>query len=367
MKIAIVHDWLNTFTGAEKVLEQIAILYPNSDLFTIVDFLDANKILHVKNVYTSFIQKFPLVKKYYRYCLPLMPYAISKFNVSEYDLIISSSHAVAKGIVTRQDQLHICYIHTPIRYAWDLREQYLQESNYKGLKRSTTNIILNAIKKWDYDNNKNINYFISNSEYIRKRVNKCYDRDAYVIYPPVDIGSFVLSDKKEDYYLTASRFVPYKKINLIVEAFSQMPEKKLIVIGDGPDYKKINRLSRDNVSLVGFLEKQKMIEYMQKAKAFVFAAEEDFGILPVEVQACGTPIIAYGKGGVLETVINGKTGIFFKEQSVKSLIDAVHNYEQNNYSFDAKVIRQNAERFSLERFNKEFSEFVNLKFNNFYN
>jgi len=367
IKIAIIHDWLNTFTGAEKVLEQIVHLFPNADLFTVVDFLGAKKILNINKVKTSFIQHIPFARKYYRQYLPLMPYAVGKFNLSDYDLILSSSHAVAKGVKTHERQLHICYIHTPIRYAWDLRTQYLLEANYKGLKKILANYILDKIRVWDYNNSSGVDYFISNSKYIRSRVKRCYGRDSHVIYPPVDIDSFKLTEKKEDYFLTASRFVPYKKVNLIVEAFTKIPNKRLLVIGDGPDAEKIKKIAGNNVIFKGFLEQNKLIEYMQNAKAFIFAAEEDFGIMPVEVQACGTPVIAYGKGGALETVINGQTGLLFSEQTIESLVDAIDRLELQYTQFDPQIIRQNAERFSIEIFRKKYFNFVKTNHERSYN
>jgi len=353
--------------GAEGVLKEIATLFPNSNLFTIVDFLYAKKYFNVNQVYPSFIQRLPFSNKYRRNYFPLMPYAISKFNLSKYDLILSSSNSVAKGIRTRKNQLHICYCHTPMRYAWDLRSQYFDETDFTGIKKKVANFILDKIQVWDYNNCESINYFISNSNYIQKRIKNCYNRDSIVIYPPVDIESFTFVKEKEDYYLAASRMVPYKKINLIVESFSRMPNKKLIVIGEGPDFEKISRLAGDNVRLMGFVKKQKMIEYMQKAKAFLFASEEDFGIMPVEAQACGTPVIAYGKGGSLETIVDGETGQFFKEQSVVSLVDAIDRFEKKRTNFDPRVIRQNAERFSIEKFRKEYTDFVNTKYAEFYN
>ena len=366
MKVALIHDWLYTFAGAEGVLKEIATLFPNSSLFTTVDFLNAKKYFNVNQVYPSFIQMLPFSKEYRRNYLPLMPFAISKFNLSKYDIILSSSNAIAKGVKTRKNQLHICYCHTPMRYAWDLRSQYFNEADIKGLKKRAADFILDKIKGWDYDNSQSVDYFIANSKFIRDRVKNCYGRDAVVINPPVDVESFSLVQEKEDYYLAASRFVPYKKINLIVAAFTKMPDKKLVVIGDGPDFEKTKKLATKNIELLGFVGKEKLIKYMQKAKAFVFAAEEDFGILPVEAQACGTPVIAYGKGGALETVIDGRTGLYFNEQSIESLTGAVDRFEKGSGRFDPKIIRKNAERFSIERFCKEYKSFVEEKYMEFY-
>ncbi|MEF3279929.1 MAG: glycosyltransferase family 4 protein [Elusimicrobiota bacterium] len=359
MKIAIVHDWLVTYAGAERVLEQIVDIYPDADLFSLIDFLPENKRFFIKNkkVKTSFIQYMPFAKTKYRSYLPLFPTAVESFDLSEYDLVISSSHCVAKGAKVPENALSICYFHTPVRYVWDMREQYLIESNLdRGIKRIVADFILDYIKRWDIKTINNFKYYIANSNYIKQRILNNYKRESFVIYPPVDIEKFKLCDKKEDYYLTASRMVPYKKIDLIVKAFSNMPDKKLVVIGDGPDFDKVKKVASKNIELLGWQEDNVLKDYLSKAKAFIFAAEEDFGILPVEAQACGTPVIAYGKGGALETVVEMVSGIFFNEQSVVSIINAVNRFEK--MSFNYKKIRENAERFSIERFKKEFKEFV---------
>lgn len=246
-----------------------------------------------------------------------------------------------------------------MRYAWDLHHQYLKEANLdRGIKGLIAKVILHYIRIWDLTTANRVNHFVTLSNYIAKRIKKVYGRDSVVIYPPVDLEKFHIGNKRENFFLTASRIVPYKKIDLIVEAFSKIPDKKLIVIGDGPDFEKIKKKARKNVELLGYQKDEVLKEYLQKAQAFVFAAEEDFGILPVEAQACGTPVIAYGRGGALETVIENKTGIFFNEQTVESLIEAVNVFEKNQDKFDLNEIRKNAERFSKERFKREFKEFV---------
>ncbi|MFB4159247.1 glycosyltransferase family 4 protein [Geomicrobium sp. JSM 1781026] len=367
MKVAIVHDWLTTYAGSEKVVEQLLRIYPNADLFSIVDFLDDSQRSFIMNkpVNTTFIQKLPLAKRRYRNYLPLMPIAIEQLDVSTYDLIISSSHAVAKGIITGPDQLHISYVHSPIRYAWDLQHQYFKDANLNtGLKGIIAKIMMHYMRMWDYRTSNGVDYFISNSFFIGKRINKVYGRESTVIYPPVDVSSFSFYIPKEDFYLTASRMVPYKKMDLIVKAFSNMPDKKLIVIGDGPDFNKIKETAASNIELLGYQSFEKLISYMQRAKGFVFAAEEDFGITPVESQACGTPVIAYGKGGALETVKNTKelkTGIFFYKQDVESIKNAVIEFESQ--SFDYLKIRDHALNFSPDIFKSKFKEFVLEKYN----
>ncbi|KHE67414.1 glycosyltransferase family 4 protein [Halobacillus sp. BBL2006] len=372
MKVAIIHDWLVTYAGAEKVLEEILNVFPEADVFSIVDFIEEDKRQFLKNktVNTSFIQKLPFSKKKYRNYLPIMPHAVEQLDVSHYDVIISSSHAVAKGVITGPDQLHISYVHSPIRYAWDLQHQYLRETGLdKGFKGFLTRLILHKIRNWDYRTSNGVDYFLSNSNFISRRIWKVYRRDATTIYPPVDVSSFSLHQKKKEFYLTASRMVPYKKMDVIAKAFSQMPEKELVVIGDGPDFQKIKSNSNVNVRLLGYQDSETLVEYMQNAKAFVFAAEEDFGITPVEAQACGTPIIAYGKGGSKETVrgygeAESPTGVFFNEQTPESIIEAIKHFEDVKENILPNYCRKNAERFDPENFKKELREFVEEKYIN---
>ena len=369
MKIAIVHDWLVVYAGAERVLEQILQLFPDADLFSIIDFLPVQQraFLHNRKVTTSFIQNVPYARTKYRAYLALMPIAVEQFDLSGYDVVISSSYAVAKGVLTGPDQVHISYVHSPIRYAWDMQHQYLQESNFGSLKSWIAKIILHYIRQWDYRTANGVDDFIANSHFIARRIKKVYGRESTVIYPPVDISAFTFSDTKGDYYLTASRLVPYKKIDLIVEAFSAMPDKQLVVIGDGPDYGKIAAKAADNIHLLGYQSSDSLKSHMQKARAFVFAAEEDFGIIPVEAQACGTPVIAFGKGGVLETVLGATvdhpTGVFFEAQTVESIVNAVHRFENIESKMQPALCRDNAMRFSVSRFRYEFSTHVKLTLN----
>ena len=366
MKVAVVCDWLVTYAGAEKVLEQILRIFPEADLFAVVDFIPEGQrdfILN-KSVTTTFIQKMPKAEKKYRNYLPFMPIAIEQLDVSGYDVIISSSHCVAKGILTGPDQIHISYVHSPIRYAWDLQHQYLRESGLtKGFKSKIARMILHYMRIWDARTANGVDYFIANSHFIARRIWKCYRRKAKVIYPPVDVGKFVPMNQKEDFYLTASRMVPYKKMDLIVEAFSKMPEKKLVVIGKGPDFEKIKKSAAPNVQMLGYQPDEVLKDYMQRAKAFVFAAEEDFGIIPVEAQACGTPVIAFGKGGSLETVVEygekeNPTGVFFEEQTVSSLINAVKRFEEVRDYISPENCRKNAEKFSVSTFRENMEQYI---------
>ncbi|MCB1084713.1 MAG: glycosyltransferase family 4 protein [Chlamydiia bacterium] len=358
MRVALVHDWLTTVAGAEKVLKSLAQAFP-SDLFTLVK--DPKKLtgtpFETLEIKTSFIQKLPFAKAKYRSYLPLFPLAIEQFDLSGYDLVISSSHSIAKGVLTHADQIHICYCHTPMRYAWDLYQQYLRESKLKsGVKGVLAKCFLHYLRMWDAHSSSRVNAYVANSHYVARRIKKLYQKEAEVIYPPVDTHYFQIGEEKDDFYLTASRMVPYKRIDLIVEAFGEMPDKRLVVIGDGPDMDKIKAKAKKNVELLGYQDDETLREMLQKAKGFVFAALEDFGILPVEAQCSGTPVIAFGKGGALETVVEGETGLFFKEQTVSSLIDAIHRFEKK--SFDPQAIRRHGETFSEERFMKEFQALV---------
>jgi glycosyltransferase involved in cell wall biosynthesis len=330
MRVVIVHDWLVTYAGAERVLEQMLICFPQADIYSMVDFLDSSQrgFLQGKRTNTSFVQHLPLAKSKYRSYLPLMPFAVEQFDVSAYDVVISSSHAVAKGILVGPDQLHLCMCYSPIRYAWDMQHQYLMDSGLDaGAKGWLARWILHKIRLWDVRTANGVDQFIAISEFIRRRINKTYRRDSVVMYPPVDVGAFELRESKEDFYLTASRMVPYKKIPLILQAFAKMPNKKLVVIGEGPEWNKAKVFAGPNITMLGYQSEEVLKDYMQRAKAFVFAAEEDFGIAPLEAQACGTPVIAFGKGGALETIRGQNnptpTGLFFYEQSVESSLVSV--------------------------------------------
>ncbi|MDY6935783.1 MAG: glycosyltransferase family 4 protein [Spirochaetota bacterium] len=367
-KTAIVHEWLVNFAGSESVLEEIYKLYP-SPIYTLIADKHAvgNSGISEAEIFTSFIQRLPFAKKKYRSYLPLYPMAIENFDITDYDIILSSSHAVAKGVLKRSDQLHICYCYTPMRYIWDIYHQYLRDSNLtKGLKSMIAKSFLHYLRLWDIASTNRVDYFIADSYYVANRIKSIYRRDAEVIYPPVDIDSFELTEKKDDFYLTASRLVSYKKIDLIVEAFSRMKDKKLVVIGDGPQYNKIKRIATKNIEIIGHQPLYKLKGYMQNARAFIFAALEDFGIMPVEAQASGTPVIAYARGGACETVINNETGLFFNDQSAEAIIEAVNEFERIEHELDSKKIRGNALRFNRESFVKNYKNFVDKAIDEFY-
>ena len=357
MRVAVVHDWLVTNGGAEKVLRAILELYPYSDIFSLVDFLnseDRKIILNNRFSKTSFLQKLPSAKKHFRNYLPLFPKAIESFDLSRYDLIISSSWAVAKGVKTHDRQLHICYSHTPIRYAWDLYDEYI--SNLKQPKKFLVEQTLKYIRDWDIKTLNRVDYFIANSKFVKERIERIYKREAKVIYPPVDISKFTLQLKKEDFYLTASRLVPYKKTKLIVEAFNRMPNRKLIVIGAGEEFNSIKKIAKSNITLLGYQEDKILISYMQRAKGFIYGAVEDFGIVPIEAMASGTPVVALNRGGTAETVIDKVTGVHFDKQDIDNIIDAVDSFEKLNFNF--KDISDYAKRFSTKRFKIEFKGYI---------
>ncbi|WP_419246728.1 glycosyltransferase family 4 protein [Serratia sp. NFX21] len=372
--IGIVADWLVTFAGAEKVIKEFFSIYPDADLYSVVDFLsdDIRENFNGHHAKTTFIQRLPKAKRNYQKYLPFMPLAIEQLDVSQHNVILSSSHAVAKGVLTGPDQLHICYIHSPIRYAWDLQHQYLRESGLnRGIKGTLAKWILHKIRMWDYRTANGVDHFVANSQFIARRVKKVYGRHADVIYPPVDVERFNFQSDKDDYYVTASRLVPYKRVDLIVEAFTAMPDKKLVVIGDGSEIDKIKSKAGKNIEILGYQSNEILQKYMEKAKAFVFAAEEDFGITPVEAQACGTPVIAYGKGGSLETVrpygVTNPTGVFFEEQTVSSLKEAVLKFEYIKDEIKYIDCRNHAVKFSSERFRKEMASYIASKWSVFNN
>jgi glycosyltransferase involved in cell wall biosynthesis len=359
MNTAIIHEWLVTLAGAESVLQSIYKLYPGT-IYTLFHDPDGVKGAPFADapIYMSMLQRLPLARKHHRAFLPLYPMAIEQFDLRDYELVISSSYAVAKGVLTSSDQLHICYCHSPMRYIWDLTFQYLEASGLtRGLKSFIVRAIFHYIRLWDASSAIRVNEFVANSHYIANRIRKCYNRQATVIYPPVDVDKFSVSDTKGSYFITMSRFVPYKRIDLTIRAFNELG-LPLVVVGDGPARKQLEKLAGKTITFTGYLPEDKLNDCMKKARAFIFSAEEDFGIVNVEAQAAGVPVIALGRGGALETVVKDKTGIFFYRQDVPSLIAAVKQFLSKESTFDPQVIRKNAEQFPRERFEKEFKRFV---------
>ncbi len=363
-KIAIVHDWFTTLAGSEKVARQMLQVFPQAELFSLIDFLPQKDRGFLKDtlIRTSFLQNAPFVEQHYRLYLALMPLAIEQIDLAGYDLVLSSSHAVAKGVITGPEQLHISYVHTPMRYAWEMQNEYLSVHGLKSVKALAARLLLHYIRAWDALAASRPDALIANSNFIARRIQKIYRRDATVIYPPVDSDFFTPGERREDFYLTASRLIPYKRVDLIAQAFQSMPEKKLVIIGDGSEAPKIKSLCGPNVTWLGYQPDDVLKSHMQRCRAFIFAAKEDFGITPVEAQACGTPVIAYGEGGALETVNPPEsaqpTGIFYRDQSAAAIRAAVLDFERDPGRFTASACRRNAERFSNRRFREEFGGFV---------
>jgi glycosyltransferase involved in cell wall biosynthesis len=368
MRIAIVHEWLQTFAGSESVLEQLLLCFPSADVFAVVDFMkpEDRGFLKGRKVQTSFIQRLPAAKKLFRHYLGLMPMAIEQLDVSGYDLIISSSHAVAKGVLTGPDQIHVSYVHSPMRYIWDLQHQYLKQAGLRwGAKALYVRWLFARLRLWDVSSAQHVDHFIANSGYIARRIKKAYARDAVIIHPPVDIDGFVPRDQKDDFFLLAGRFVPYKRADLIVDSFRQQPHRRLVVVGDGPEAARVRAAAggAPNIEFRGVVAKKELVDLMQRARAVVFAAEEDFGITMVEAQACGTPVIAYGRGGVTDIIITEDgatpTGVLFDRQEPDSVIAALETFDRLGKTMTSGACRENALRFSRSRFRNEICDLVN--------
>jgi glycosyltransferase involved in cell wall biosynthesis len=367
LKYALVHEWLTPkATGGSELVVKEILSHIEADLYALIDFESINpeSYLYGRSIGTTFLQKFPLARNGVQKYLPLLPLAIEQLNLKQYDVILSSSHAVAKGILTNPYQLHICYCHTPMRYAWDLTFDYLDNSpSGKGWRGAIARYLLHRLRQWDVISANRVDYFIANSHHTANRIWRCYRRRAEVIYPPVDIDRFSFETEKEDFYLTVSRLVSYKQICLIVEAFDRL-QKPLVIIGEGEQLKQIRQSAKSNIQVLGLQPREVVEKYMAKAKAFVYAAREDFGIALVEAQACGTPVIAYGRGGALETVIdirqNAKqgTGCFFDKQEATALVEAVETFEKLKNSIPPENCRLQAAKFKPTIFKKSYLEFV---------
>lgn len=358
-RIAIVHDRLNVRGGGERVVEEIARLYPKAPIYTLIYDADQFRGSEIAKhtIRTSFIDRLPQAAAHHRYYIPLMPLAIEGFELDRFDMVISSSAAFAHGVRTRPNQLHISYIHSPMRYAW---HQYRQHVSQLGFGSPAIRLLLAYLRRWDRAAAHRATNLLANSRWTSNAITKAFGRESNVIYPPVHVERFAPAEKRGDYYLTASRLVPYKRVDLIVRAFSKLG-LPLIVIGDGPEEKHVKRDAAANIQFRAYQPEEQFSKLMNEAKAFVYAAEEDFGIAAVEAQAAGAPVIAFGRGGLTETVVDGKTGLFFDEQSEDSLIASVKEFETGRVKFDSQVIRENAQRFSVQRFSDEFAEFVSAK------
>lgn len=367
-RIAVVHDWLVTWGGGENVLAEVLSLYPAADLFALVDFLpdDLRSRIGGRHARTTFLQHVPGARRHFRKLLPLFPRAIEALDLSAYDIVLSISHAVAKGVRVRAGQRHACYCLTPMRYAWDLRDAYLDTTGVRGVARMLANGVLDRLRHWDRAHSDRVSDYAAISRYIAARIEHSYGCCAQVIYPPVDTDYFHPGDAppRRDVYFTASRWVPYKRIDAIVAAFRRLPGLRLVVAGDGPERARIRALAGANVSFVGELPRPALREAMRHARAFLFAAEEDFGIAPLEAQACGTPVIALDRGGTRETIAGSpgaaRSGWFFAEQTAESIAQAVGDFEAAGAALSAEHCRRNAERFATARFRRDYAAFAGV-------
>jgi len=361
-KIAVVHDWFNCIAGSEKVVKEMMHCYPEADVFSLVDHLtdhERQSLGILKPITTTFINKLPFQSKFRNY-LPLMPMAIEQLDLRGYDIVLSSSHAFARSCLTNSEQLHISYLHTPIRYAWDMYHEYLgQQKKGFGIKNALLRSVLHYIRNWDRSTADRPDVYIANSGYVRNRIKKTYNREAHVVYPPVDVHRMEVERSKDNFFLAAGRLVPYKRFDLVVEAMKHLPDERLVLVGDGPEMKKIKSLAGPNVEIMGYQPDHVMHDHMRRAKGFVFAAVEDFGIMPVEAQACGTPVIGINQGGVAETVLHRETGLLFEEQTVESLADSMATLSGlPGGFFDPDRIRSHAETFSREIFRDRLQTIV---------
>jgi len=366
IRIAIVHDWLIVYGGAERVLENLLDIYPQADVYSLIDKVPSSQrfFLKGKSVYTSILQKLPGISRYYRYLLPILPLVIEQFDLASYDLVISSSYCVAKGVLSSPKQVHICYCHSPVRYAWDQYHYYIKHFERAPLVSASMKLFFHYIRIWDVISSNSVDHFIATSAFVAARIAKFYRRRSTIIPPPVDLSLFSCVCEKKDHYVAVARFVPFKRLDIAVRAFAGMPDKELILLGDGPDMKFLKSLATPNIRFIGFQPPNIVYNYISTAKALIFPSEEDFGIVPLEAQASGTPVIAFGRGGAEDTVIPLSpsailpTGVFFDEQTPASLVGAVHRFEDNIHLFDAHSISQHAHSFSPESFRRQLTELI---------
>jgi glycosyltransferase involved in cell wall biosynthesis len=365
MRIALVHDWFPAYRGGERVVSSLLKIFPDADIFTLFDFLsqsDRDTYFSGKKFNVSAMNSWPLARRSYRHLFFLCPFFMEQFNVVEHDAVISSSAAFARGVITRPDQPHLCYVHSPIRYAWDQQFEYLDQAGLRmGPKGLLFRWMLHRMRIWDVRTAHGPDLMATNSTYVRERVRRIYGRDSKVIFPPVAVESIPFSEQKDDYYVVASFLVPYKRIDLIVRAFSAMPKRRLVVLGEGQQSSELKALAGPNVTFMGHLPRPAFLDTIAKAKAFIFAGCEDFGIVLAEAQACGTPLIAFGRGGARDIVATSDdgaapTGLLFERQSAEAIVAAVEAFEARPGKFASEACRNNAMRFSEDRFHREFAD-----------
>jgi len=385
MRVAIVHDWLTGMRGGEKCLEVFCELFPEATIFTLLHKKGSvSQTIEGMKIKTSFLQHLPNVFDGYRNYLPLFPRAIGNFDLSGFDLVLSSSHCVAKGVRPARGATHICYCYTPMRYAWVFFEDYF--GSYSPIKKRFISTVIERLKKWDLKTNETVDFFVAISDNVKNRIRLIYNKESDVIYPPVEVDRFNVSAKREDFYLIVSALVPYKKIDLAIRAFNALG-KRLVIIGTGNARKKLRSLARPNIEFLDWVSEEDIRDYYSRCRAVIFPGEEDFGIVPLEAQACGKPVIAYAKGGVLETVVpinpdaalsvgrgplnhslrpaSGQawdaqkaTGIFFYEQTTNALKEAVEYFEPNEDKFDPSKLRENAVLFSRDIFKDSIKNYI---------
>lgn len=356
MRVALVHDYLNQYGGAERVLECFMDLFPEAPIFTIVsDLSKMPERFREADIRNSFIQSMPFSGKHYKKMIGLFPMAVEQMDLQNFDLVLSSSSAFAKGVITNSEQIHICYCHTPMRFVWDLYHHYLKESK-NPLYVKALPFVLHKLRLWDQVSSHRVDHFISNSHNVSRRIWKYYRRDSHVVHPPVSLNYVEIPTTIEDYFLIVSRLIPYKRIDLVIETFNQL-KLPLIIIGDGYDKKRLQSLAGPTIKMLGYQSDQVIHEYYSKCKAFILAGEEDFGITPLEAQAHGKPVIAFGKGGALETVVDGVTGLYFKEQTIESLKESLSHFE--HIVFDGRAIHNHAIGFNEGRFKRDIMAYIN--------
>ena len=355
-RIAVVHEWLTGMRGGEKCLDAICELFPTADLYTLLHVRGSvSPAIERMPIRTSFIQHLPFSGRAYRYFLPLFPTAIERFALEDYDLVISSHHCVAKGVRTGSETLHICYCHTPMRYIWDMHDEYFGTRKAGIVTRTGAKLFLNSLRRWDVRTSGNPHYFVANSNNVRKRIQLIYHREADVLHAPVDVRSFRLSSSDDGFFLVAGALVPYKRVDLAVEAFNATSQQ-LVIAGEGPEIKRLKHMAKSNIIFAGWQTDEGLRSLYAACRGLVFPGQEDFGLVPLEAMASGKPVIAYGKGGALETVVDGVTGLFFSEQSPGSILDALRRFD--SMRFDPAVLRVHAMKFDREVFLNRLKEYV---------
>ena len=377
-KVALIHDWLTGMRGGERCLETLCELFPGADIFTLLHVKGSvSKTIEERRIRTSAIQTLPFATSHYRYYLPLFPWAIEKLTLDGYDLILSSSHCVAKGVKPPPHALHIAYVYTPMRYIWDMQDAYVGPGRMGPVSRLMLGAIAGRLRRWDIAVNTRVDHFIAISQHVADRIRRHYGREAEVIYPPVETTRFHIAERTDDYYLVAGAFAPYKRIDLAIEAFNRLG-RRLVIVGEGQESRRLRHMAGPTIEFLGWRSDREVADLLSRCRALVFPGEEDFGILPVEAMACGRPVIAYGKGGVTETVIplvpsavsrqpsafssHPPTGIFFYEQTVEALILAIDLFERSADRFDPAALREHALTFDRSVFEKRIATYIAERF-----